>query len=94
MVKNTNYEVPHYVMFFILLSNIHTRLKIFSPPCLQISSVYVHSSWRQADFHTYTKQMRCALHRGFGVYNGQQNADIPFILAVCESYFPGQTFHC
>jgi len=93
MVKNTNYEVPRYVMFFTLLSNTHTRLKIFSPPCLQTSSVYVHSSWCHADFHTYTKQNRWALHRGFGAYNGQ-HADIPFILAVCESYFFGQIFHC
>jgi len=69
MVKNTNYEVPLCVMFFILLSNTHTRFKIFSPPCLQTSSIYVHSSWRQADFHTCTKG--CALHRGFAVYNGQ-----------------------
>jgi len=67
--------------------------KYFHHPFANICSLrpFLMTSGRFSHLH---KTKESALHRGFGVYNGQQNAYIPFILAVCESYFSGQTFHC
>jgi hypothetical protein len=41
LARSTNYEVPHYAVFFNLLPFHPSLVKIFSAPCSETPSAYV-----------------------------------------------------
>jgi hypothetical protein len=56
LIKNINYDAPHYAIFSNLLLCHPSSVQIFSSaPCSQVPSVYVLVLTSETKFHTHTK---------------------------------------
>jgi hypothetical protein len=90
LAKNASYDVPHYAVFFSLLSIHPSSIQIFSSaPCSHTTSVYVPRLMQEIKFHIHTKQQAklefCIFKFSFSDISKACAFDVSFFLDRIDS---------